>query len=97
MSDFLVNTLMFGAVYLFSLLGISYARIKPKKIQIAIIAIVTIAFSLYMATIMQIGINRIPIDTIEKEWKRYTTHCEENHISWSEYTFSEWLGVEASQ
>lgn len=97
MSDFLINAIVIGAVYLFSLLGISYAANKSKKIRIAVIAAVTVAFSFYVAAAAIIGTKRIPTNVVEKEWKRYTEYCKENHISWGEYTFPEWLEVETSR
>ena len=55
------------------------------------------AFSLLNGWIMCVNQNKIPVETVSKEWNRYATHCKQEHISWSDLTFPEWLSLVASE
>ena len=46
---------------------------------------------------MSVNENKIPVEEVEKEWNRYVMFCKQEHISWSDITFPDWLsygGVE---
>ena len=81
-------------VYCFSLGGIEYAREKSKKVRVNLIIVITLAFSLFCAWTVGINEKKIPIDNVEKAWESYTEFCREQHISWSELTFPEWLSTQ---
>ncbi len=94
MSDFLLYVIVTGMLYLVSLCCVIYALEKTGKTKVALIATITIVFSVIIAFGLHVRENAIPLDAVEKQWKRYTAFCKENHISWSDCTFPEWLNYE---
>lgn len=96
MSNYLLNVIASALAYFFSLLGIGYAFSKAGKIKAGITFAVIIAFSLYNGWALKLCEDRIPIDAVEEAWVRYAEYCREEHVSWSDLTFPEWLSIEAS-
>jgi hypothetical protein len=83
--------------YCISLLCVEYANSKPKDIKIILISLIVLAFSIWNGWAMNVKQNTLSLDAIEQEWERYVSYCKEEHISWSDLTFPEWLSVEASE
>lgn len=96
MADFLSFVFATVMAYLFSLAGVEYAQGKSKKTRRILICLITLAFSIINGWMMYINLNTISINEVDKAWRRYTTYCRQEHISWNEITFPEWLSIEAS-
>ena len=97
MSDYLWYVVGTAMLYLYSLVPLSYASDKSKKTKRFIIGLVVLVFSLGNGWIMSVNENKIPVEEVEKEWNRYVMFCKQEHISWSDITFPDWLsygGVE---
>ena len=84
-------------MYFFSLLPLEYAKDKSKRVCAMIYCLVIFGFSILNGWQMNINLNKIPVSSVEKEWKEYTLYCKEEHISWDELTFPEWLAIVASE
>lgn len=97
MNDIIINAIAMAIAYLISLAGMEYAASKGGKVKILLIILIITVFSLFGGWAIAFNENKIPIDAVEKEWKRYTIYCREEHISWNEITFPEWLSLQASE
>ncbi len=97
MMDFLVLMLITAILLFFALVGIEYASSKSKRTRIFLVCSIILAFSTLNAWVITINQNKIPIDSVEKAWNDYTEECREQHISWNELTFPEWLSIKASE
>ena len=97
MSNFLCFTLVTALVYLFSLVGIGYANSKSKKVRTCLVCLIILAFSVWNGWAMSANNDKVPISSVEKAWGEYTNYCKEEHISWNELPFPEWLVAEASK
>lgn len=97
MSDVLWFAFATAISYCISLLCIEYANRKPKDIKTILISLIVLAFSLQNGWAMSVNQNKIPVEAVEKEWNRYVVYCRQEHISWSDLTFPEWLSIEASE
>lgn len=95
MSDFLIFAFITAFAYCFSLVGIEQARKKSGKVRCILIVLIIAIFSVLNGWAMSINEDKIPIDFVEKEWDRYVIDCKQNHISWNELTFPEWLSIES--
>lgn len=97
MSDFLCFVLASAMLYFFSLVPIEYAFGKSEKVKIRIICLVIVVFSIVNGWAMSVNQDKIPLDSVEKAWENYTNFCSEEHISWSDLTFPEWLSLKTSE
>lgn len=97
MSNFICIAFAISIGYMFSLAGIEYAKDKPKKVRRFLTCSIIIAFSLLTTWTIKINECKIPIEAVEKEWRKYVSYCHDEHISWNELTFPEWLNIEASE
>ena len=97
MSDFLIFSLVSAFAYSISLLAIKYAKGKTKKVKHRLICLIVLAFSLWNGWAMSVNQNTLPLEVVEKEWNRYVVYCRQEHISWSDLTFPEWLSTEADE
>ena len=97
MTDFICFVFSTAMLYFFSLLPLEYAKDKSKKTCAVIVCLVIAGFSILNGWAMNINLNKIPMDSVEKSWEEYVTYCKEEQISWNELTFPEWLGVKASE
>jgi hypothetical protein len=79
------------------LAGIVSLKKAPKDVRIILISLIVILFGLVNAFVMNIKEKTLPLDVIDKEWDRYVDFCKQEHISWSDVTFPEWLSIEASE
>lgn len=95
MPKFLLYVFLSAWVYFLSMAGVEYAYSKTEKVRRNLIILIMIVFSIFNGWAMSINEKKIPIDSVEKEWNKYTIYCKENHISWSELTFPEWMSLEA--
>lgn len=93
MSDFFIYAFSTAVVYFFSLVGIEYAYSKSRKVRLFLVCTIITAFSLFNGWVINVNKNRIPISSVEKAWNEYTTYCKEEHISWNELTFPDWLAL----
>lgn len=84
-------------LYFFSLVPISYALEKTEKTKRYIICLIIIAFGIVNSFVITLIQNQISVDAVEKEWNKYTDYCRQEHISWSELTFPEWLSLKSSE
>jgi hypothetical protein len=96
MSDFLIFVLASAMLYFFSIVPIEYAVGKSEKVKIRLICLVIVVFSIVNGWLMYFNRNVLPLDAVDKEWDRYVTYCRQEHISWSDLTFPEWLSLKAS-
>lgn len=94
MGDFLILMLSAAMILFFVLAGIEYAK---SKSSIILICLVFIVFSAVFAWMITVNENKIPVEKVEKAWNEYAQECKEQHISWSELTFPEWLNIKASE
>ena len=76
---------------------IEYARSKPKNIKYPLIGLIILVFSLLNGWLMNVNQNKLPLDAVESKWNEYADYCRQEHISWSEITFPEWLSLECSE
>lgn len=97
MSDFISNTFCAVWMYCVVLAGIVGLKKAPKDVRIILISLMIILFGLVNAFVMNIKEKALPLDVIDKEWDRYVVFCKEQHISWNDLTFPEWLSIEASE
>ena len=97
MSDFFITVLLSAMLYFVSLVPIEYANSKTKKTKINIACLVAVAFGILSWWVMNINKNTLHLEAIDKEWDRYVVYCRQEHISWSDLTFPEWLSLEASK
>jgi hypothetical protein len=97
MSDFLIFVLASAMLYFFSLVPIEYAFSKSEKVKICLICLVIVVFSIVNGWLMYFNQNILPLDAVDKEWDRYVEYCRQEHISWSDLTFPEWLSLKASE
>ncbi|MBQ4556560.1 MAG: hypothetical protein IJA60_02805 [Clostridia bacterium] len=97
MMDFLILMLITAILLFFVLVGIEYASSKSKRTRIFLVYSIILAFSALNAWVITVNQNKIPIDSVEKAWNDYTKECREQHISWNELTFPEWLGFKAAE
>lgn len=97
MSDFLGCVLASAMLYFSTLVPIEYAFSKSKKVQIRLIFLVLVVFSIVNGWLMYFNQNTLPLDIVDKEWDRYVVYCRQEHISWSDLTFPEWLSLKASE
>jgi len=97
MSDFILNTFCTVWMYCVVLAGIVSLKKAPKDVRIILIALMIILLGLINAFVMNIKEKTLPLDVIDKEWDRYVDFCKQEHISWSDLTFPEWLSIEASE
>ena len=97
MSDFISNTLLTAWIYCLFLAGIFSVRQASKNIRIFLICLIIILFSVFNAWVMNIKEKTLPLEAVDKEWNRYVIYCREEHISWSDLTFPEWLSLEVSE
>ena len=93
MGDFLLFFISSAMIYFCTLVPLEYAFRKSKKTQMCIIVLVTVVFSIVNGWVILVNQNKIPVDAVEKEWDRYTDFCRQEHISWSDLTFPEWLSM----
>ena len=93
MSDFFWNIFSTVWMYVLSLAGIYSVKQTPKKICIFLICLIIILFSVLNAWVMSIKENTLPLEVIDKEWGEYVDYCRQEHISWSELTFPDWLSI----
>ena len=70
---------------------------KTKNTRRFLILLIIVAFSIYSGFAMSVNQNKIPVEAVEREWNRYVVYCRQEHISWSDLTFPEWLSIEASE
>ena len=96
MSDILIFSFATAMLYSYSLLGIEYAKSKTEKVKIRLICLVIVVFSIFNGWLMYFNRNVLPLDAVDKEWDRYVAYCRQEHISWSDLTFPEWLSLKAS-
>lgn len=97
MSDFLCFSCVTAIAYFISLLVLEYANSKEKKARQILICLVVIVFSFWNGWAMKCNQDVLPLEAVDKEWERYVIYCKQEHISWSDLTFPEWLLVEDSQ
>ncbi len=97
MSDILWFAFSTAVLYCFSLVGIEYARDKTKKVRVFLTSFIIVVFSIVNGWIINVNFKKIPVTSIEKEWCNYTAFCKEEHISWNELTFPEWLELKQSE
>ena len=97
MSDFLIFAFSTATLYFVSLLGIEYANGKTKKVKNRLICLIIVVFSIINGWVMYINQNKLPIETVDREWDRYVIFCRQEHISWSDITFPEWISLVASE
>lgn len=97
MSGFLFFVLASAMLYFFSLVPIEYAFSKSKKVKIRLICLVIVVFSIVNGWAMYFNHNVLPLGAVDKEWDRYVDYCRQEHISWSDLTFPEWLSLYASE
>lgn len=97
MSDFFISVLLSAMLYFVSLVPIEYAYSKTKKTKIKLICLVAVVFGILNGWIMSVNENKLPLKVVNKEWDRYVSYCRQEHISWSDLTFPEWLSLEASE
>lgn len=97
MSDFFISVLLSAMLYFISLVPIEYAYSKTKKTKINLICLVAIVFGIVNGWIMSVNENKLPLEAVNKEWERYVIYCRQEHISWNDLTFPEWLSLEASE
>lgn len=96
MSDFLIFVLASAMLYFFSIVPIEYAFGKSEKVKTRLICLVIVVFSIVNGWLMYFNRNVLPLDAVDKEWDRYVAYCRQEHISWSDLTFPEWLSLKAS-
>ena len=96
MSDFLIDFLACAMLCSQLILAAEISNDKSEKLQTAIKIFAVVVFSLVLVWLLNINRQKIPLDKVEEAWNQYTDYCKENHISWSEYTFPEWLSGEDS-
>lgn len=97
MPDFLLFTFISAFAYFVSLLGLEYANGKTKKVKHRLICLIILVFSLWNGWALSVNQNILPLEVVDKEWDRYVIYCKQEHISWSDLTFPEWLLLEASE
>ncbi len=97
MSDFFVSVLLSAMLYFISLVPIEYAYSKTEKTKINLICLVAVTFGIVNGWMMSVNENKLPLETVDKEWDRYVIYCRQEHISWSDLTFPEWLSLVASE
>lgn len=97
MADFLIFSFATAMLYFFSLVPIEYAFGKSQKTQGIIICLVVAVFSIVNGWLMYFNKNASPLDAVDKEWDMYVVYCRQEHISWSDLTFPEWLSLKASE
>lgn len=97
MSDFFGNTVSTAWMFCLFLAGMFSIKQTSKKFRIFLICSIIILFSVFNAWIMNIKENTLPVEAVEKEWNRYVMFCKQEHISWNDITFPEWLSLVASE
>lgn len=97
MSEFLLNVILTAWIYCLTLAGIFSLKKAPKDVRIVLICSIIILFSIFNAWVINIKEKTLPLDVIDREWNRYADFCRQEHISWSDLTFPEWLSLEASE
>lgn len=97
MSDFLIFVLSSAMLYFVSLVPIEYAFGESEKTKKYIISLVIVAFSILNGWLMYFNKSVLLLESVDKEWNKYVIYCREEHISWSDLTFPEWLSLEASE
>ena len=97
MSDILIFSFATAMLYSYSLLGIEYAKSKTKKVKKCLICFIILAFSILNGWALSVNQNILSLDAVHKEWDRYVVYCRQEHISWSDLTFPEWLSLKASE
>ena len=97
MSDFFWNAVSTAWIYCLSLAGIFSIKQTSKKVRIFLICSVIILFSVFNAWVMSIKEKTIPLGAVDKEWEMYVVYCRQEHISWSDLTFPEWLSLKTSE
>lgn len=97
MSDFFGFSLASAMLYFVSLVVVDYAYRKTKKTKQFLVCLVLVAFSILNGWMLCVNQNKIPVEAVSREWNRYATHCKQEHISWSDLTFPEWLSLVASE
>ena len=97
MTDFLYFSFASAILYFISLVVIYYAYGRTKKIKLFLICLVVVTFGIFNGWAMSVNQDKIPLDSVEKAWENYTNFCSEEHISWSDLTFPEWLSLKTSE
>lgn len=95
MSDFFIFFISSAMIYFCTLVPLEYAFRKSKKTQMCIIGLVAVVFSIVNGRVILVNQNKIPVDAVEKEWDKYVIYCRQEHISWSDLTFPEWLDLDS--
>lgn len=97
MSDFLLNIVLTAWKYCVFLAAIFSLKKAPKDVRIFLICSIIILFSVLNAWVININLKTLPLDVIDREWNKYVNFCRQEHISWSDLTFPEWLSIEGSE